>query len=107
MNTGAIQNKRVYLDHSATTPVDDAVLHEMLPYFTQKFGNANSVHAFGNESALAVDTSRRKIARILDVKPTEIYFTSGGTEGDNWALKGVAEKKRANTLSPVVSSTPP
>ena len=75
--------KRIYLDYAATTPVDPEVLQTMLPYFTEKFGNANSMHGFGQEGGVAVDAARRKIADLLRVKPTEIYFTSGGTEADN------------------------
>ena len=78
--------KRVYLDPE--------VLERMMPYFSEKFGNANSMHSFGQEGAYAVDESRRKIADILGAKPTEIYFTSGGTEADNWAIKGMAAKLR-------------
>lgn len=87
--------RKVYLDYSATTPVAKAVLDEMMPYFSEKFGNANSMHAFGQEGAYAVDEARRKIADLLKVKPTEIYFTSGGTEADNWALKGIAHAKKS------------
>ena len=83
--------RRVYLDYSATTPLSRTVLAEMMPYFTEQFGNANSMHAFGQQGAYAVDGARRKIAELLKVKPTEIYFTSGGTEADNWALKGGAD----------------
>ncbi len=86
--------RKVYLNYSATTPVAKAVLDEMMPYFSEKFGNANSMHAFGQEGAYAVDEARRKIADLLKVKPTEIYFTSGGTEADNWALKGIAHAKK-------------
>ena len=87
--------RRVYLDHSATTPVDKRVLNEMLPYFSDKFGNANSIHGFGAEAALAVDTARRKTAELIGAKHTEIYFTSGGTEADNWAIKGAAFAKKS------------
>ncbi len=96
--------RRVYLDYSATTPVDERVFEAMKPYYTEMFGNANSLHCFGREGATAVDTSRRKIAALLDVKPTEIYFTSGGTEGDNWALKGVASAYRNKGRRIIVSS---
>ena len=86
--------KRIYLDHSATTPLDEEVLQKMLPYFTEVFGNANSLHGFGLEGAYAVDEARRKIASLIGAKPNEIYFTSGGTEADNWAIKGMARKMK-------------
>ena len=81
---------RIYLDHAATTPVDPRVLQKMLPYFTEKFGNPNSQHAFGRETVTAVDDARDTVASLIGAKPSEIYFTSGGTEADNWALRGTA-----------------
>ena len=83
-------DKRIYFDHAATTPVDSRVLEKMLPYFTQKFGNPNSQHAFGRETVCAVDDARDEIAACIGAKSSEIYFTSGGTEADNWALRGAA-----------------
>ena len=82
--------RRVYLDHSATTPLDRGVFEEMKPYFSKKFGNASSLHSFGREASEAVEEAREKVANVLKCKPSEIFFTSGGTEADNWALKGVA-----------------
>lgn len=81
----------VYLDYSATTPLDKEVLDEMLPYFYDNFGNADSVHGFGREAAYAVDSARRRVAKAIGAKSGEIFFTSGGTEADNWAIKGIAK----------------
>ena len=82
--------KRIYLDHSATTHVDTRVLEAMLPYFTEKFGNASSLHSFGQEAAEALAKSREQVAAALGAAPLEIFFTSGGTESDNMAIKGAA-----------------
>ena len=82
--------RRVYLDHNASTPVHPEVLAEMLPYFSDVFGNPSSVHAFGRAAREAVDVARERIARFLSVRPEEVVFTSGGTESDNFAVKGLA-----------------
>ncbi len=98
-------NKPIYFDHAATTPVCKEALEKMLPYFTDVFGNPNSQHAFGRESAKAVDGARDSIAKIINCKPNELYFTAGGTESDNWALRGVANayKEKGNhiVISPI------
>lgn len=88
--------RRIYMDHASTTPVDPLVLDAMLPYFSEKFGNASSNHSFGAEAKLALEDSRDITAKALKSKPEELIFTSGGTESDNLAIKGVAcrNKKR-------------
>jgi cysteine desulfurase len=82
--------RKVYLDHNASTPVHPEVVAEMMPYWSEVYGNPSSVHAFGRAARAAVDTARERIARFLGVTPEEIVFTSGGTESDNFALKGLA-----------------
>ncbi len=83
--------RQVYLDYSATTPVKDEVLQEMLPYFTQNFGNPSSLYTKGLESKEAVDKAREQVANLIGATPKEIYFTGCGSESDNWAVFGVAE----------------
>ena len=91
----------IYFDHSATTPVDKKVLKAMLPYFKDKFGNASSIHAFGQEALAGVDIARGQIASFLNCEPENITFTSGATESNNLALKGLVKslrKTRGNAL---------
>src|SRR5262245_42292406 len=87
-------SRTVYLDHNASTPVHPDVIQAMLPYFGERFGNPSSVHAFGREARDGMDTAREQIARFLGVGKEEIVFTSGGTESDNMAIKGVAAARR-------------
>lgn len=86
---------KVYLDNSATTALDKEVLNAMLPYFTETFGNPSSLHAYGRNALKAVDEARDSIAKLIGAKSNEIYFTSGGSESDNWALKGVIGATKA------------
>ncbi len=86
--------QKIYLDYSATTPVNDSVYNGMKPYFFDAFSNADSLYEWGRECAYAVDKARREIASLIGAKPEEIYFTSGGSESDNWALKGIAFANR-------------
>jgi cysteine desulfurase len=86
--------KRIYMDHSATTPVAPEVLEAMLPFFSLKFGNASSLHSFGLEAKEALEASREKVAKLLGANAEEIIFTSGGTESDNLSLKGIALRSR-------------
>ena len=98
--------QRIYLDYSATTPVDPDVTEAMLPYFTRSFGNASSIHAFGRETKILLEESREKIARAIGAKPGEIFFTSGGTEADNHALFGVAfAAKRSKGKNHIIVSS--
>lgn len=83
--------RRVYLDNSATTPVDEEVLAAMLPYLSGKFGNASSIHFFGQEARSAVDRARHQVAGLINARPNEIVFTSGGTEANNLAIRGFLE----------------
>jgi cysteine desulfurase len=83
--------RKVYLDHSATTPVDERVLAAMLPYLTEQYGNASSVHQFGQRARAAVDKARRQVATLIGARVNEIIFTSGGTEANNLAIRGICE----------------
>lgn len=88
--------RRVYLDNSATTPVDERVVAAMLPYLTEKFGNASSVHFFGQEARSAIDRARRQVAALIGARSNEVVFLSGGTEANNLAIRGVAEANVAH-----------
>jgi cysteine desulfurase len=80
----------IYMDHAATTPAKPEVVKAMLPYFTEKFGNPSSIYSIARESKSAINWSRETAARVLNAETDEIYFTAGGSEADNWALKGIA-----------------
>src|ERR1043166_204389 len=83
--------RRVYLDNSATTPVDERVLEVMLPWLRDSFGNASSIHFFGQQARAAVDKARHQVAQLMNARPAEIVFTSGGTEANNLAIRGLIE----------------
>lgn len=87
---------KVYLDNSATTAVAREVIEAILPYFTDDFGNAQSVHAFGQEAKSALEQARRQVAALIHATPAEVVFVSGGTEADNLAIRGIAEAHKAN-----------
>ncbi|WP_026889132.1 cysteine desulfurase NifS [Clostridium beijerinckii] len=92
--------KNVYMDYSATTYVKPEVLEEMLPYFTEKFGNPSSFYGISRETKRAIDKAREQIAEALNCLPDEVYFTGGGSEADNWAIKGIAaaHKNKGNHI---------
>lgn len=96
--------ERIYLDHAATTPLDKEILEKMLPYFTEGFGNADSPHAVGRRAMNAVDGARDSLASLLNAKPSEVYFTSGGTESDNWAIIGGAYAARERGRTQIIVS---
>lgn len=83
--------RRVYLDNSATTPIDKEVVETMLPFLTEKFGNASSIHFFGQEARAAIDKARHQVADLINSRPNEIVFTSGGTEANNLAIRGLLQ----------------
>ena len=85
---------RIYMDNAATTRVTEPVMQAMLPYLTEIYGNPSSVHAFGRDARRALDTARAQVAKALNAKPNEIYFTGCGTESDNWAIRGTAYARR-------------
>jgi cysteine desulfurase len=88
--------RRVYLDHSATTPVDERVIAAMMPFLTEHFGNASSVHLFGQETRAALDRARRQVATLIGARANEVVFTSGGTEANNLAIRGTCDAGEAH-----------
>ncbi len=96
--------KKLYLDYSATTPIKEEVLEYVNDFLYDNYGNPSSVHSFGLKSKEALAKARASFARCINAKPSEIYFTSGGTESDNWALKGIAEAHKDKGKHIIVSS---
>jgi cysteine desulfurase len=94
------EKRTIYMDHSATTSTRKEVLEAMIPYFTEHFGNPSSLYSIARDSKKAIDVARVQTAKALGADPDEIYFTSGGSESDNWAIKGVAlaNRKRGNHI---------
>ena len=89
-----VMGQFIYLDHAATTAARKEVVEAMLPYFTEQFGNPSSVYGFAAKNKIAIQKVRERIADSLGAKKEEIYFTAGGSEADNWALKSIAEMYR-------------
>lgn len=99
-----VEDKAVYMDNSATTPVRKEVVEAMLPYMTENFGNPSSIYEIGKISKHAIDSARKKVADAIGAEESEIYFTSGGTESDNWAIKGMAFANRNKGKHIITSS---
>lgn len=87
--------RRVYCDHSATTPVHPEVAQAMMAYLTEEYGNPSSIHAFGRRVRKGVEDARQQVSQLINARPVELFFTSGGTEADNWAIRGAAYANRA------------
>lgn len=94
----------VYADNAATTPVSQKVLDAMIPFFCEKFGNPSSLYSVGREAQKAVELAREQVARCLNAQPNEIFFTSGGSEADNWAIKGVAYEQAKRGKKHIITS---
>lgn len=91
MEENILEKKMIYLDHAATTAINKYVLKEMMPYLMNQYGNPSSIYSFGRKSRKAIENARQQVATAINAKKSEIYFTSGGTEADNWAIKGIAQ----------------
>ena len=87
-------NKRIYLDHAATTDMLPEVAYAMEPYFVKKYGNASATYELGTEARRAIELAREAVSASIHARPNEIFFTSGGTESDNWAVKGMAGERK-------------
>lgn len=96
--------QRIYLDHTATTPLDERVFEAMRPYFSGMFGNASSVHAFGREAKMALEKARETISRGIGAEAGEVFFTSGGTESNNLAIRGAAHAARSSGRNHIITS---
>lgn len=96
--------KKVYLDYNATTPIDPRVLDAMTPYLAEFYGNPSSIHSFGRKAKEALDKAREQVADLISAAPKEIMFTSGGSEGANYAIKGVADKFRTETKNHLITT---
>ena len=88
-------NQKIYMDHAATTEMLPEVTYAMEPYCIKKFGNASTTYELGEDARRALELAREEISASIHAKPSEIYFTSGGTEGDNWAVKAMAGEKKS------------
>lgn len=99
-----MEKRFVYADNAATTRVSDEVLNSMLPYFTERYGNASSIYKLGRDAQRDIETAREKVAKALNASPNEIFFTSCGSESDNWAIRGVCEKLASKGKKHIITS---
>ncbi len=99
-----MEKRFVYADNAATTPVSKAVLDEMMPYFTEKFGNASSIYTLGRNAQRDLENARERVAKTIGASASEIYFTSGGSEADNWAIRSVCERLAAKGKKHIITS---
>lgn len=99
-----MEKRYIYADHAATTAVSDEVLQEMLPYFQKNFGNPSSIYAKGRENERAIINARERVAKCLNAEAKEIFFTGGGSESDNWAIKGIADKLATKGKKHIITS---
>ena len=93
-----LMNKKVYMDYSATTYTKPEVLQEMLPYFTEHFGNPSSLYSMSDVPRKAVAKARERVAKAINAESNEIFFTAGGSESDNWILKGIAYANKTREI---------
>ncbi|MEG1870275.1 MAG: aminotransferase class V-fold PLP-dependent enzyme, partial [Oscillospiraceae bacterium] len=96
--------RRIYADNGATTRITKPVLEAMMPYLTENFGNPSSIYEMGRESGKAIIEAREKVAKAIGAQPVEIYFTGGGSESDNWAIKGIAHKLASKGKKHIITS---
>lgn len=99
-----MEKRFIYADNAATTKVSEPVLEAMLPYFTQQYGNASSIYKLGRDAQAAVESARKTIAESIGAEPSEIFFTSGGSESDNWAIRSVCERLAAKGKKHIITS---
>ena len=97
-------NKFIYADNSATTKLDSEVLNAMMPYLTTEYGNASSLYSFASQSKIAIENAREQVAKAIGALPREIYFTAGGSESDNWAIKGIAKRMVKDGKNHIIST---
>ena len=97
-------NKFIYADNSATTKLDSEVLNAMMPYLTTEYGNASSLYSFASQSKIAIENAREQVAKAIGALPREIYFTAGGSESDNWAIKGIAKRMLKDGKNHIIST---